>query len=170
MTSAVTSRPTHYATLGLEPGATEDQIQRAFAREMSAIRPRAFGGIAEVSIAYEVLRDPVRRKAYDESIGIAPKPKAPAKVQWQASPYLLRASARPSPPPEIVPQPRQDPPPLRRSGGGMRSVDHLLRPDERIRLVSRKRWTIDALNGHGRLTAQRFVRVSAVCTAGETTT
>ena len=97
MTSAVTSRPTHYATLGLEPGATEDQIQRAFAREMSAIRPRAFGGIAEVSIAYEVLRDPVRRKAYDESIGIAPKPEAPAKVQWQASPYLLRASARPSP-------------------------------------------------------------------------
>jgi len=111
MTSAVTSRPTHYATLGLEPGATEDQIQRAFAREMSAIRPRAFGGIAEVSIAYEVLRDPVRRKAYDESIGIAPKPKAPAKVQWQASPYLLRASARPSPLPEAVPQPRPDPTP-----------------------------------------------------------
>jgi hypothetical protein len=76
---------------------------------MSAIR--AFGGIAEVSIAYEVLRDPVRRKAYDESIGIAPKPKAPAKVQWQASPYLLRASARPSPLPEAVLQPRPDPTP-----------------------------------------------------------
>jgi hypothetical protein len=117
MTSAVKSRPTHYETLGLKPEATDEEIRRAFAREMSAIRPRAFGGIADVSIAYEVLRDPVRRRAYDESIGLTKERPKPPKTEWRTSPYLLRASAHPAPPaaaaaapaPEPAPKPRPDP-------------------------------------------------------------
>ena len=39
------------------------------------LRPHAFGGIAEACIAYEILRDPIKRRAYDASIGIKPEPK-----------------------------------------------------------------------------------------------
>ena len=76
MVSAVRSRPNHYEVLGLTPTASADEIAQAFAREVSVYRPRAFGGVAEVSIAYETLRDPTKRRAYDASIGIAPKLKA----------------------------------------------------------------------------------------------
>lgn len=38
------------------------------------LRPHAFGGIAEACIAYEILRDPIKRRAYDASIGIKPEP------------------------------------------------------------------------------------------------
>ena len=61
--------------LGVTPAATNDEIRRAFAREISALRPRAFGGVGEVGVAYETLRHPDRRKAYDASIGIRPEPK-----------------------------------------------------------------------------------------------
>jgi len=66
MVQTVTARPSHYDVLGVAPGASSDEIVRAFAREMS--KPRAFGGLADVSIAYEVLRNPERRRAYDASI------------------------------------------------------------------------------------------------------
>jgi hypothetical protein len=85
MDSTVKTRPSHYEALGLEPTASDEEIARAFARQISAFQPRAFGGIAAVSVAYEVLRDPVRRRAYDESIGIKPQPKpaAPTKIAFQ---------------------------------------------------------------------------------------
>ena len=75
MDSTVKARPNHYEILGVTPAATDEEIRRAFAREISALRPRAFGGVGEVSIAYETLRHPDRRKAYDSSIGIRPEPK-----------------------------------------------------------------------------------------------
>jgi hypothetical protein len=75
MVSTVKVRPNHYELLGLTPAATHDEIKRAFAREISVLRPRAFGGAGEISIAYETLRNPARRKAYDASIGIRPEPK-----------------------------------------------------------------------------------------------
>ena len=75
MDSTVKARPNHYEILGVTPAATDEEIRRAFAREISALRPRAFGGVGEVSIAYETLRHSDRRKAYDSSIGIRPEPK-----------------------------------------------------------------------------------------------
>ena len=75
MVSTVKVRPNHYELLGLTPAATHDEIRRAFAREISVLRPRAFGGAGEISIAYETLRNPAKRKAYDASIGIRPDPK-----------------------------------------------------------------------------------------------
>ena len=70
MVSAVKSRPSYYEVLGLAPTASTDEVVAAFARELS--RPRAFGGIAEVSIAYQALRDPSKRAAYDASLGLKP--------------------------------------------------------------------------------------------------
>src|SRR3954447_16645669 len=73
MVSAVKTRPSYYEVLGIAPTASGDEVAAAFARELT--RPRAFGGIAEVSIAYQALRDPGRRAAYDASLGL--KPAAP---------------------------------------------------------------------------------------------
>lgn len=80
MASAVRSRPNHYETLGLTPAATGEEIERAFAREISPYRPRAFGGIAEVSVAYETLHDPAKRRAYDSSLGLNREPVQPASI------------------------------------------------------------------------------------------
>ena len=84
MGSTLGSRPNHYETLGLTHTATAEEIERAYAREI--IRPRAFGGLAEIGIAYATLRDQAKRRAYDEAIGVAPKPQpiAPAMInRWQ---------------------------------------------------------------------------------------
>ncbi len=86
MASTVLSRPSHYDTLGLEPTASQTEIERAFAWGISPFRPRPIGGVAQVSIAYQTLRDPERRRAYDESIGIRPEPKpAPRPLHSGAS-------------------------------------------------------------------------------------
>ena len=72
MVSTVRSRPNHYEVLGLTPAASSDGIEQAFAKEL--LRPRPFGSLAEVTIAYETLRDRIKREAYDISIGVKPKP------------------------------------------------------------------------------------------------
>lgn len=74
MDSTDRAGPNHYETLGLQSTATSDEIEQAFAREVSVFRPRPLGSFARVSIAYATLRDPSRRRAYDTSIGIAPAP------------------------------------------------------------------------------------------------
>jgi hypothetical protein len=80
MVSTIKTRPNHYEVLGLGPTATPEEIESAFASAVSAFRPRAFGDVAAVSIAYKTLRDPTKRRSYDESIGLRPEPKAPAPV------------------------------------------------------------------------------------------
>ena len=86
MAGTVLSRPSHYDTLGLEPTASQAEIERAFAWGVSPFRPRPIGGVAQVSIAYQALRDPERRRAYDKSIGIRPEPKpAPRPLHSGAS-------------------------------------------------------------------------------------
>ena len=75
MGSTVKLRPNHYEVLGLTPGASSDEIARAFAKELSDLRPRPFGSLAEVTVAFETLRDRSKREAYDISLGLKPKPK-----------------------------------------------------------------------------------------------
>lgn len=105
--STVTTRPNHYEVLGIASTASDAEIARAFAREMSPFKPRAFGGLAEVSVAYETLRDPARRRAYDVSIGIAaepePQPASMPEPDWK--PFLIRAVARPAEPKAEPPRP-----------------------------------------------------------------
>ena len=111
MVTPVKSRPNHYDILGLAPEASADDIARAFAKEMSIAGAQPIGAAAKICAAYETLRNPARRREYDRSIGLAPKPEpAPQSRQWafpapqqQWSPFV--ASARPA----VVPPPEPDP-------------------------------------------------------------
>jgi hypothetical protein len=78
-------------------------------------RPRAFGGITELSVAYETLRNPARRRTYDASIGVnAPRTEPPKPaVAWRAQAQFVAAPAatpRPDEPqlksePQVRPEP-----------------------------------------------------------------
>lgn len=74
MVETVKLRPNHYETLGLTPAASSEEIAQAFAREVNLIALRPLGTFARVSAAYEALRDPVRRLAYDASLAPPPRP------------------------------------------------------------------------------------------------
>jgi hypothetical protein len=82
MVGTVRTRRTHYDVLGLKPAATGDEIARAFAREMGAFRPHSIGGLTEVTLAHETLRDPAKRLAYDASLGLQPKPRPAQLLAW----------------------------------------------------------------------------------------
>lgn len=81
MVSSVKSRPNHYQTLGLEPLASADEISDAFARKMSLFQADPLGAAAQVCIAYETLRDPIKRREHDRLHGLVPEPKPPVP-QW----------------------------------------------------------------------------------------
>lgn len=70
MVSSVKSRPNHYQTLGLEPLASADEISGAFARKMSLFEADPLGAAAQICIAYETLRDPIKRREHDRLLGI----------------------------------------------------------------------------------------------------
>src|SRR5512138_2996162 len=105
MVSAVKSRLNYYEMLGIKPGAASDAIAQAFARATSVFRPHAFGGITELCIAYETLRDPARRRAYDASIGLKPEPPRPMAPR-QISAHFMAQPAFTSPMP---PDPKVEP-------------------------------------------------------------
>lgn len=113
MDSTVRSRPNHYETLGLEPTATGAEIEQAFTTELR--RPRAFGGVAHLSIAYETLRDPAKRRAYDASLGIKPEPQPqPAVGHWltaRAVAAPVRVRRAPADPPKRPADPLPPPAP-----------------------------------------------------------
>ena len=62
----------YYATLGVERGASEDEIKRAFRKLARKHHPdvsKAAGAaerMQEINEAYDVLRDPEKRAAYDQ--------------------------------------------------------------------------------------------------------
>lgn len=74
MDEHVTTRPNYYDMLGIKPGASPADIERAFARAVSAFTPRAFGSVAMLSVAFETLHNPAKRRVYDQSIGLGPPP------------------------------------------------------------------------------------------------
>ena len=92
MVTAVRSRPNHYETLGLSPSASDDEIRSAFARMMGMFGAHPVVAATGVSAAFEVLRNPDKRRAYDRSLGLVPEPSSShwkvAGVGW-SSPGLL---------------------------------------------------------------------------------
>jgi hypothetical protein len=79
MVTTLTSTRNHYERLGLRPDAVEEEIARAFATAMSPLMPRSARDIAEIGLAFETLRDPARRRAYDASIAPPPEPEPEPK-------------------------------------------------------------------------------------------
>lgn len=75
--STVRQKPNYYEMLGLTPTAASDEIAKAFAKATSVFRPHVFGAITEACIAYETLRNPAKRRAYDASLGLRPEPRLP---------------------------------------------------------------------------------------------
>jgi hypothetical protein len=95
MDGTARAHPSHYDALGLTPAASEGDIARAFAMKMNAFRWHPAGAAAHVWIAYETLRDRIKRADYDRSLGLAPQRQrswSMAVVQPQWTPFI--ASAR----------------------------------------------------------------------------
>jgi len=114
--STVKSRPNYYELLGLAPGAAGDAVAQAFARATSVFRPHAFGSITEICVAFETLRDPIKRRAYDASLGLVPKDTIPPVSRPASAHFMQRPDISPplpAPPanPEPRPAPRIDLPP-----------------------------------------------------------
>lgn len=101
MVGTVGTGRTHYEVLGLEPTASDDEIERAFAGAISIFQPHGFGGVAEAAVAFRTLRDPARRRAYDASL--KPKPDAPQPLMtWRVGAQFMRASGMP-----VLPRPSE---------------------------------------------------------------
>jgi curved DNA-binding protein CbpA len=86
MVSTVKSRPNHYETLGLKPTASGEEIAAAFARQMRLSHP--VSTVAQIGIAFDTLRHPAKRRAYDETLGIRPEPEprfVPPAISFRAS-------------------------------------------------------------------------------------
>lgn len=116
MGTAVRSRPNHYETLGLSPSASDDEIRRAFARMMGMFGAHPVVAAASISAAFEVLRNPDKRRAYDHTLGLRPEPSnghwKVAGVGW-SSPGLTGAPWTPAPKADAsdsdAPAPREQP-------------------------------------------------------------
>lgn len=63
--------PNHYETLGVNPGATPEQIKRAWRKKCREHHPDREGGsderMQEINRAYECLSDPEKRAHYDRT-------------------------------------------------------------------------------------------------------
>lgn len=111
MSSPVRTASNHYETLQVPPSATTDEIVEAFASHMRSARMRpdiSVVRLAQLSVAYETLRDPAKRSNYDASIGIKPKPApAPPPLPFIGAPVIARLNRISEP--AAKPQLRQDP-------------------------------------------------------------
>lgn len=116
MVTTVRSRPSHYEVLGLTPAATEQEIGQAFARKMSLFRARPLADLAQVTAAYETLRNPETRREYDRSLAPKPEPK-PERLSWSFAlaqpawkPFIASVPTNPASPPPATPVARASEP------------------------------------------------------------
>lgn len=136
MASSVQSLPNHYEVLGLSPTASDDEIRQAFARNMGMFGARPFAAAAQASLAFEVLRDPAKRREYDRLIGVAPKP-APEPYKWTFAVAPQRGLPF-GPPlaPQAAPNPGAEPPLTPASAEAKRAEDKLASLIQSLRELS----------------------------------
>ena len=87
------SGPNHYATLGLDRRCSFEQVRAAYrvlARkhhpDLNPGSPEALDRTRDINAAYEILGDPERRRAYDESLAAGTKQKPAARAGTRAPP------------------------------------------------------------------------------------
>ncbi len=88
MASSVRSLSDHYSILEVAPNATTEEIVRAFSAQMRSVKVRpdiTVARLAQLSLAYETLRDPQKRRNYDASIGLH-RTAPPGLSQFVAAP------------------------------------------------------------------------------------
>ena len=106
----MTTTPDYYATLRVQPHATQQDISRAYRALMRSHHPDVDGGTApegellEIMQAFNVLRDPERRAAYDKERAAAAAQSVPVRkvrspgdssgpvirvtpVRWESGPW-----------------------------------------------------------------------------------
>lgn len=114
MVSSVGTLSSHYDTLGVAPTASDEEISRAFAEQMRTARMRpdiAVARLARLSVAFETLRNPAKRRAYDSSLGLNRPTRA--AIPASAAPFigfstidrLNRLAAASPPPAQVAPGP-----------------------------------------------------------------
>ena len=110
MVTSVTAKSNHYETLGLPSTASTEEIGKAYAAQMTTFRLRpenALTRLALLSTAYETLRDPAKRRAYDASLGLLGLNAGPVMEQKAASPFIGVTTSpqfnRPLPAPSFEP-------------------------------------------------------------------
>ena len=77
---------THYQRLGITPAASPAEVRAAYRRAAVAHHPDTHGErsaqqMAEINTAWSVLRDPVRRQAYDLTLAPPTSPSNAAEVR-----------------------------------------------------------------------------------------
>ena len=91
-----------YRVLGVDTGASRQDIARAYRRAVQGAHPdarpadpRAAARFQELTDAYDLLTDPARRAAYDRAHhpaagpGGQPPPPRPPMARWPGPPHLL---------------------------------------------------------------------------------
>jgi hypothetical protein len=108
---------THYDTLGVDPSASPEEIQKAYRKQARKVHPDVKGGSKEafqqLGSAKDVLADPARRAKYDKDLAA----KADAAVPSKDVPPTGPPTGPPKPPVlglPAPPAPPEDEPPKRR--------------------------------------------------------
>lgn len=100
----------HYAVLGVQPSASAQEITGAYRRRVRALHPDTGGpaapeGLADVLTAYDTLRDPRRRAAYDagreRAAGRPPATGRPVPVRVTRTKSSAADSRRPARSPTV---------------------------------------------------------------------
>lgn len=87
MASVTSSGPSYYDALGVSASASENEIAQAFRKAMGLFGAHSTAAAAQLGIAFETLRNPDKRRTYDEALGLkrAPAPAAPMALSFRIS-------------------------------------------------------------------------------------
>jgi len=161
MVSTVRSRANHYAALGLTPGASDEDIRRAFVGKMSVFGTHPIAEAGQILVAYETLRDTARRKAYDDSLGLNAKPEA---HEWSFSvtaprwaPFIASIPEQTPPVPERPHEPYVAPEPARPAPRPRPQAQRSRQPDPEVDLDA----IIERVRARGHAEKERLRRAES---------